>query len=132
MIERLIKLEQERLSLAGFDTIVTPHEVTIASPMTILTLANETWIMTGIRVSDADMMGADHLVSFSSPTNSFQATERAIAQLGGSVHRLFRHHIDIEVAEYGKEFTMKADIPDFTLMFVRITPIVRQTTATKK
>ncbi len=132
MIERLIKLEQERLSLAGFDTVVTPHEVTVASPMTILTLANETWIMTGIRVSDADLMGADHLVSFSSPTNSFQATERTIAQMGGAVHRLFRHHIDIEVSEYGKEFLMTADIPAFSLMFVRITPIARQTTATKK
>lgn len=70
-------------------------------------------------------------MSFSSPTNSFQATERTIAQMGGAVHRLFRHHIDIEVSEYGKEFSMTADIPAFSLMFVRITPIVK-TTATKK
>ena len=122
MIERLIELEQARLAQYGYDTTVYPSELTVSTPRLVVHLGSETWILTGIRASDADLMGADHKVSICSPTNSLQATERTLSQMGQAVHRLFRHHIIIHTTEAQKCFTDTATIPEFTLSFVRIVP----------
>ena len=126
MINRLIELEQTRFAAAGYDTVVYPSEVSVSVPRLVIPLGGESWVLTGIRCSDGDLMGADHRVSISSPTNAVQATERAFAQMGESIHRLLRHHLVIHTAEAGKEFSESADIPAFQLLFVRIVPTMRK------
>lgn len=131
MIERLVQLEQDRLAAAGYDTAVYPSEVTVSSPREVIPLAGESWILTGVRASDSDLMGADHRVAITSPTNAIQATERTLAQLGTSIHRLFRHHIIIHVNNEGEAFDETREIAPFTLSFVRIVPSLRKTATTK-
>lgn len=130
MISRLTELEQQRIENQGYDTVVIPHEITVTSPRTVIEFGNESWILTGVRASSADLMGADHSVSITSPTNAFYASQRTLASMGTSLLRLFRHHMIIHVAEYGKDFDSSASIPSFTLSFMRIAPVVRSTYST--
>src|SRR5574344_882275 len=74
MISRLVELEQQRYSTLGYETIVTPCSIAINKTLKIINASNDTYILTGIRTSNNDMLDDANEVCISSPTDCIQAT----------------------------------------------------------
>ena len=125
MISRLIELEQQRLTAMGYDTVVSPVSVNVSSARKIVNLGNDTYILTGIRMSRAAAVSDDYNVSLSSPTEGIQGTEQQIAQMGQAVYKLFRGHIIIKTTK-GDDFDASASIPQYTLDFMKVTPKIKK------
>ncbi len=121
MISRLIALEQQRFAAMGYATVVSPISVRVSEARKIVSLSNDTYILTGIRMSNAAAQSDNHNVSISSPTEGLEATEQQIAQMGNAVLKLFREHIIIKTT-VGDKFDENASVPAYTLEFMRITP----------
>ena len=48
MIDRIVQIEQERLHSLGYDTVVTPSSIVVDGKEKVVSLANESFILTGI------------------------------------------------------------------------------------
>ena len=115
-------MEQRRFEALGYKTIVTPACITVSSPLQVVQLMNDSYILTGIRASAPNLLEDLNEVCLVSPTDSLQATEQQIAMLGTSVGRMFRGYLLIKTT--GAEAYSENDtIVPYRLDFIRITPI---------
>lgn len=121
MRNRLIQLEQERLKSMGYDSIVTTVALNVDKTLVNHNLGNDTYILTGIRLSPADIYADVHNVCISSATDGIEATQQELASMGDAIYRTFRNHIIVKTNDNSDwEVT---DIPRFALDFIKITPI---------
>lgn len=126
MISRLVELEQQRLSKIGYDSIVTPLSMTIGSSISNICLGNDTYILTGIRMSDADVADDRHTVIIASATHGLTATQRDISLMGQAIFRIMRSYLIIRTFGNDK-WTDASQVPPYTLDFIKITPIPTNT-----
>lgn len=125
MISRLVELEQQRYSTLGYETIVTPCSIAINRTLKIINASNDTYILTGIRTSNNDMLDDANEVCISSPTDCIQATQQQLAMLGTSINRLFRNYIIVKTV--GRDgYKPEEQTPLFRLDFIRISPIKKR------
>jgi len=122
MLQNLIEIEQNRLKTLGYDSVVTPKAVFVDESLVMLNLKNDTYILTGIRISKDDVKNDEHEVCISSPTESLQITQQEIATLGTSILKTFKENIIIKTTDEN-EYLEDTKISPFRLDFVRITPI---------
>lgn len=125
MISRLAYIEQQRFEHMGFKTVVTPTSVTVTSPLQIMQLMNDSYILTGIRASAPNLLADINEVCLVSPTDSLQATEQEIATLGTTTNRMFRNYLIIKTTG-AKAYSTEDKITPFRLDFIRVTPIIQQ------
>lgn len=124
MISRLAYIEQRRLEALGFATVVTPASVTVTSPLQIMQLMNDSYILTGIRASAPNLLADLNEVCLISPTDSLQASEQEIAALGTTVNRMFRGYLIIKTTG-AAAYRADDKITPFRLDFIRVTPIIK-------
>lgn len=125
MISRLAYIEQQRFERMGFKTVVTPTSVTVTSPLQIMQLMNDSYILTGIRASAPNLVEDLNEVCLISPTDSLLATEQDIATLGTTTNRMFRNYLIIKTTG-AKAYSAEDKITPFRLDFIRVTPIIQQ------
>lgn len=125
MISRLAYIEQQRFERMGFKTVVTPTSVTVTSPLQIMQLMNDSYILTGIRASAPNLLADINEVCLVSPTDSLQATEQEIATLGTTTNRMFRNYLIIKTTG-AKAYAVDDKITPFRLDFIRVTPIIQK------
>lgn len=125
MIARLIEIEQARIAAAGYMSVVTPVTLTVGRSLQIVHIGNDTYILTGVRASDNDMMNDRNEVCISSPTEALQGTQRQLSTLGQSMWRLFRDYIIIKTTDENG-WQGEKDTPTYRLDFVRISPVKRR------
>lgn len=119
MIDRLVQIEQERLHSLGYDTVVTPSSIVVDEKEKVLSLANESFIMTGIRIGNNDLVADTTTVQLISPTESIECTQRELSQMGTSINKLFKTFLIIKVK------TKYENVPDFRLDFIRVSPVLK-------
>lgn len=122
MISRLIELEQTRLKSLGFDSVVTPVAMPISKGLVNVNIGNDTYILTGIRMSNTDVAADRHTVSISSATDALEASQRDIATMGQAIHKLLKNFIIIKTVSED-EWSADNDVPVYTLDFMKVTPI---------
>ena len=125
MISRLAYIEQQRFERMGFKTVVTPTSVVVTSPLQIMQLMNDSYILTGIRASAPNLLADINEVCLVSPTDSLQATELEIATLGTTTNRMFRNYLIIKTTG-AKAYSSEDRITPFRLDFIRVTPIIQK------
>lgn len=125
MISRLAYIEQLRFEKLGFKTVVTPTSVTVTSPLQIMQLMNDSYILTGIRASAPNLVEDLNEVCLISPTDSLLATEQEIATLGTTTNRMFRNYLIIKTTG-AKAYSSEDSITPFRLDFIRVTPIIQK------
>lgn len=125
MISRLAYIEQLRFEKLGFKTVVTPTSVVITSPLQIMQLMNDSYILTGIRASAPNLLADINEVCLVSPTDSLEATEQEIATLGTTTNRMFRNYLIIKTTG-AKAYSSEDRITPFRLDFIRVTPIIQK------
>lgn len=124
MINRRIQLEEERLHSLGFDTIVSTESFTIGNSTTMFDLGNDTFILTGIRMSKDDIMGNASKIQLISPTDAIEGSANELSQLGTSILKLFRKHLIVKTTINGARDV--GAISPYRLDFIKITPIKKQ------
>lgn len=131
MINHIVTAERVRLKKLGYDSFVTPVTVTIEDAMTTILLSNDTYILTGIRISDADMKSDTNIISITSPTDCIEGTARQLSEMGTSILHLFKDYIIVKtVDESGYFGDNKVD--NFKLEFVQISPVKMPESTTLK
>lgn len=125
MIARLVELEQARYKALGYDTVVTPCSVSVGKTLKIINASNDTYILTGIRASNNDMLDDANEVCISSPTDCIQATQQQLATLGTSINRLLRNYIIVKTVSRDG-YQPDSSTPLFRLDFIRISPIKKR------
>ena len=120
--QRLVELEQKRFAAMGFETVVTPLSVVVSRNLQEVVCGNDTYILTGIRVGDNDVVDDATRVTLVSPSASIQSTQRTLATMANSINQLFRHHIIIKTAGHDG-WSVEKDCDRYALEFVKITPI---------
>lgn len=119
---RIVELEQKRFAALGFETVVTPISVRVSRTLQTIVCGNDTYVLSGIRVSDVDVVADATIVTLTAPNASLQATQRTIATMGNSANKLFRHHIIIKT-NTADGWKQEADCEPYDLEFLKITPI---------
>lgn len=122
MINKLVELEQARLKAMGFESIVTPVGLYVDKSLVNMTIGNDTYILSGIRLSDTDVRANRHNVCISSATDGLEASQQDIATMGQSIHKLFKNFIIVKTNDT-TEWAVDQDVPTFTLDFIKITPL---------
>ncbi|MBE6341454.1 MAG: hypothetical protein E7069_12090 [Bacteroidales bacterium] len=130
MISRLVALEQQRLAALGYNSVVTPISLRVDKSIKNIALGNDTYILTGVRLSDADVSEDRHIITLVSATDGFTASQRDISLMGQAVYKTLRSFLVIRTA--GNEaWEDGASIPPYTLDFIKITPIPNPNTIVK-
>ena len=119
---RIVELEQKRFAALGFETVVTPISVRVSRTLQTIVCGNDTYVLSGIRVSDVDVVADATIVTLTAPNASLQASQRTIATMGNSANKLFRHHIIIKTNN-AAGWKDEADCEPYDLEFLKITPI---------
>lgn len=125
ILDRIIAEEQERYDALGLETIVTPVHLTISDPLVINHLSNDTYVLTGVRLSADELLYENTIVQISSATDLIECTMRELSMLGTSANRLFRGNMIVKTFADGKGFDRLADIQPYRLDFIRISPIIK-------
>ena len=123
MLQKLVEIEQGRLKALGYDSIVTPVSVFVSDSLQIETIGNDTYILSGIRISKDDVLNDMHELTIVSPTESIQLSQQEIATLGTSVLKIFKEFIIIKTTDE-IEYSADAEITPFRMDFVKISPIL--------
>lgn len=106
----------------GLETVVTPLSVIVNRTLQEVVCGNDTYILTGIRVGNNDIVDDATSVTLVSPSASLQSTQRTLATMQNSLNQLFRHHIVIKTA--GRDgWQEEKPCDQYALEFVKITPI---------
>lgn len=119
---RIVELEQKRFAALGYETVVTPISIRVSRTLQTVVCGNDTYILSGIRVSALDVVDDATTVTLSSPNASLQATQRTIATMANAINKLFRHHIIIKT-NTADGWQGEADCEPYDLEFLKITPI---------
>ena len=123
MLEKLVEIEQNRLKALGYNSIVTPVSVYVSDSLQLETIGNDTYILTGIRISKDDVLNDMHELTVVSPTESIQLSQQEIATLGTSIFKTFKEFIIIKTTDEN-EFSTDSEITPFRMDFVKISPIL--------
>ena len=123
MLQKLVEIEQSRLKALSYDSIVTPVSVFVSDSLQIETIGNDTYILSGIRISKDDVLNDMHELTIVSPTESIQLSQQEIATLGTSILKTFKEFIIIKTTDEN-EYSADAEITPFRMDFVKISPIV--------
>lgn len=119
---RIVELEQKRFAALGFETVVTPISIRVSRTLQTVVCGNDSYVLSGIRVSNVDVVADATIVTLTAPNASLQATQRTIATMGNSANKLFRHHIIIKTNN-AAGWQQEADCEPYDLEFLKITPI---------
>ena len=122
MLQKLIEIEQSRLKALGYDSIVTPASIYVSETLQLHTLDNNTYILTGIRISKDDVLNDLHELTVVSPTESIQLSQQEIATLGTSIFKTFKEFIIIKTTDEN-EYSSDSEISPFRMDFIKISPI---------
>ncbi len=126
MISRIIGLEQNRLKQMGYDSIITPISLTVSKNIINLPLGNDAYILTGIRISDNDVVADTHRICIASATDGLTATQREISVMGQATYKTMRRFLIIKTQNQNTSdtsaFSTEQDVPTYTLDFIKITP----------
>jgi hypothetical protein len=128
MLQKIIDLEQKRLKDLGFDSIVSTETLVVNESLVLKNIGNDTCIMTGIRISNVDMLNNQHNVMLVSSTDSVQLNQQDFAALGTSIFKVLKDFIIVRTTDEN-EFTADVPIPEFWIEFVKITPLVARKAA---
>jgi len=123
MLQKLVEIEQSRLKALGYDSIVTPVSVFVSDSLQIETIGNDTYILSGIRISKDDVLNDMHELTITSPTESIHLSQQEIATLGTSILKTFKEFIIIKTTDEN-EFSSDSEITPFRMDFVKISPII--------
>ena len=123
MLQKLVEIEQSRLKALGYDSIVTPVSVLVSDSLQIETIGNNTYILSGIRISKDDVLNDMHELTIVSPTESIQLSQQEIATLGTSILKTFKEFIIIKTTDEN-EYSADSEITPFRMDFVKISPII--------
>ena len=123
MLDKLIEIEQNRLKMLGYESIVTPVSIYVSDSLQIKIIGNDTYILTGIRISKDDVLNDLHELTIVSPTESIQLSQQEIATLGTSILKTFKEFIIIKTTDENEYFTDN-EITPFRMDFVKISPIL--------
>ena len=122
MISRLIELEQARFKAMGYESVVTPVTMTIDKALVNECIGNDTYILTGIRLSDADVVENRHNICISSATDALEGSQRQIATMGQAIHKLLKNFIIIKTTDH-EEWSADKSVSAYTLDFMKVTPL---------
>jgi len=109
--------------MLGYESIVTPVSVYVSDSLQLKIIGNDTYILTGIRISKDDVLNDLHEVTIVSPTESIQLSQQEIATLGTSILKTFKEFIIIKTTDENEYFTDN-EITPFRMDFVKISPIL--------
>jgi hypothetical protein len=123
MLQKLVEIEQNRLKTLDYESIVTPVSVYVSDTLQIETIGNDTYILTGIRISNDDILNDLHELTVVSPTESIQLSQQEIATLGTSVLKTFKEFIIIKTTDEN-EFSTDSEITPFRMDFIKISPVL--------
>jgi hypothetical protein len=123
MLQKLVEIEQNRLKALGYDSIVTPVSVYVSDSLQLETIGNDTYILTGIRISTDDILNDMHELTIVSPTESIQLSQQEIATLGTSIFKTFKEFIIIKTTDEN-EFSSDDEITPFRMDFIKISPVL--------
>ena len=110
--------------MLGYDSIVTPLSVYVSDSLQLEIIGNDTYILTGIRISKDDVLNDLHEVTVVSPTESIQLSQQEIATLGTSIFKTFKEFIIIKTTDE-REFSSDGEITPFRMDFIKISPIFK-------
>ncbi len=119
MISKIVELEQERYKRLGYDTIVVPISIYVSSPLEVVHISNDSYILTGIHITRDDMLSNGNSVVLSSPTEVLHLTQMQISQLGTSLFKLFKENLIIQTKS-------ESDFGQYRLDFIKITPYLNK------
>lgn len=119
---RIVELEQKRFAALGFETVVTPISIRVSRTLQTVVCGNDSYVLSGIRVSNVDVVADATIVTLTAPNASLQATQRTIATMANAINKLFRHHIIIKT-NTADGWQGEADCEPYDLEFLKITPI---------
>lgn len=122
MLQKIVEIEQNRLKTLGYESIVTPISVFVSDSLQIETIGNNTYILTGVKISKDDMLNDMHELTIVSPTESIQLSQQEIATLGTSLLKTFKEFIIIKTTDEN-EFSTDGSITPFRIDFMKISPI---------
>lgn len=122
MLQRIIDIEQARLKNLGYDSIVTPVHIDVLDSLQMHVIGNDSYILSGVRVSKDNIMQEMHEVVIVSPTESVHETQQELATFGTSQMKIFKNYIVIKTADQN-EFSDDVAITPFRLDFIKISPI---------
>ena len=123
MLQKLIEIEQNRLKSLGYESIVTPVSIYVSDSLQIEIIGNDTYILTGIRISKDDVLNDLHELTVVSPTESIQLSQQEIATLGTSIFKTFKEFIIIKTTDEN-EYSSDNEITVFRMDFIKISPIL--------
>jgi len=123
MLQKLIEIEQNRLKLLGYESIVTPVSVYVSDSLQLEIIGNDTYILSGIRISKDDILNDLHELTIVSPTESIQLSQQEIATLGTSIFKTFKEFIIIKTTDEN-EYSSDSKISPFRMDFIKISPIL--------
>ena len=95
----------------------------VSDSLQLQTIGNDTYILTGIRISKDDVLNDMHELTVVSPTESIQLSQQEIATLGTSILKTFKEFIIIKTTDE-KEFSADSEITPFRMDFMKISPIL--------
>lgn len=122
MLQKIIDIEQNRLKALGYDSIVTPVHIDVVDSLQMHIIGNDSYILSGVRVSKENLAQEMHEVVIVSPTESIHETQQELATFGTSMKKIFKNHIVIKTTDY-REFSGDAPITPYRLDFIKISPI---------
>lgn len=117
MLKTIIDKEIERIEGLGFSCIVGNENIAIDSSVHQLSIGNDSYIFTGINLSETDIIENRTKVSIISATNSISGTQQQIGNAGVVTFKLMHEYIIV------KSSTNSGEIAPFSLQFVKISPI---------
>jgi len=124
MLQKLIEIEQNRLKTLGYESIVTPVSVYVSDTLQLEIIGNDTYILTGIRISKDDILNDLHELTVVSPTESIQLSQQEIAALGTSIFKTFKEFIIIKTTDEN-EYSSDSKITVFRMDFIKVSPIFK-------
>lgn len=122
MISRLVGIEQQRFAKLGYETITTPVTIEVRKAVESFVIGNDTYLLTGVQVSESDMIGTTHRISIISPTGAITGTAREVSMLGTSTNVLFKNNIVVKVTDSNGVFDEHATIAPCKLYFIKVSP----------
>lgn len=120
MIRKLIEIEERKYHEKGYDTVVSLEEETVYDCIHLMSLGNDTIIITGVLFdSDAVCGGANPKISIVSPSDTICASVSSVVSLGENIYKVMRDYMIIK--RYMGGNLDDSQLP-LSLRFVRISP----------
>jgi len=123
MIQKLVKMEIERLKTQGYDCIVTSEILRIDRALHIENVGNNIWFLTGIIIGDSDLQENSRHVYLYSPISTLNFKQQRISELSTSILKKIKNFLIIKTRRENQQLDRDADIDPYYLEFIKISPV---------